>query len=173
MGPVPDLSVPSFFLRHHRFFSFLLSFLHLLCNASLLIYPCVAGHVSWLGHSRIIPPSQSLDMDIRFGGRGRSNSRISRNDVLATDSNHSDNIINDQNDAYDTGNSAIEAPFSPSITKWDSVHSLSNVKTPARSFYHRAFHGSLGWFPSVFSIDQNSSDAQTFRSCAIFFSWRP
>lgn len=83
-------------------------------------------------------------MDIRFGGRGRSNSRISRNDVLGTDSNHNDNTINEQNDAYDAASSIIEAPFSPTITKWDSVQSLSNVKTPARSFYHRAFHGSLG-----------------------------
>jgi SulP family sulfate permease len=112
-------------------------------------------------------------MDIRFGGRGRSNSRISKNDVLATDSNHNDNTINDQNDAYDAANSTNEAPFPPTITKWDSVHSLSNVKTPARSFYHRAFHGSLGWFRSVFSIDLNSSDSQTCRSGAVFFSWRP
>lgn len=92
-------------------------------------------------------------MDIRFGGRGRSDSRISRNDVLGTDSNHNDNTIDDQNDAYDASSSTIEARFPPSITKWDSVHSLSNVKTPARSFYHRSFHGSLGCFPSVFSIN--------------------
>ncbi|KAE8549491.1 hypothetical protein EYB25_008013 [Talaromyces marneffei] len=82
-------------------------------------------------------------MDIRFGGRGRSNSRTSRYDVLGTDSNHGDNTINDENDAYNAGNSVMEAPFSPTITKGDPVHSLSNVKTPVRSFYHRAFHGSL------------------------------
>ncbi|EED24300.1 sulfate transporter family protein [Talaromyces stipitatus ATCC 10500] len=84
-------------------------------------------------------------MDIRSGGRGRSNSYISRNDdVLGrTDSNQTDNIISDQNDASYIGSSAAEAPSSPTITKWDSVHSLNNVKTPARSFYHRSFHGSL------------------------------
>lgn len=92
-------------------------------------------------------------MDIRFGGRGRSNSRISRNDVLGTDRNHNDSTITDQNDAFDAASSTSEAPFSPTITKWDSVQSLSNVKTPARSFYHRAFHGSLGWFPFISSND--------------------
>ncbi|OKL60224.1 hypothetical protein UA08_04618 [Talaromyces atroroseus] len=71
--------------------------------------------------------------------RGRSNSRISvsRNDA--------DSIIPDQIDASYAD--AAEAPFalSSAIAKSDSVQpsSISNVKTPSRSFYHRAFHGSL------------------------------
>lgn len=40
-----------------------------------------------------------------------------------------------------------------SISKAESsVLSSSNVKTPSRSFYHRAFHGSLGETP-FFLID--------------------
>lgn len=77
--------------------------------------------------------------DFRFG-RGRSNSHISRNDGI----DNTDSMISDQNDAYFASQS--EAPLSSTMPRWNSVQpsSISNVKTPARSFYHRAFHGSLG-----------------------------
>lgn len=77
-------------------------------------------------------------MDIRSGRRGRSSSTISGNDVLSAGS------LNDQYGASYQGSSAIGPSHSAAVTKWDSIPSSSNVKTPARSFYHRAFHGSLG-----------------------------
>ncbi|KAH8697469.1 sulfate transporter family-domain-containing protein [Talaromyces proteolyticus] len=60
--------------------------------------------------------------------RGRSDSHVSRHDSIL-----------DQNDPI--GASNFNSTSTP--TKLEALLSSSNVKTPSRSFYHRAFHGSL------------------------------
>lgn len=89
-----------------------------------------------------------------FGARGRSDSR-----GISSFNDHSHNNNSDDDDAVIASSSSMPI-HDPTATagstrrRESSVLSSSNVKTPSRSFYHRAFHGSLGEFFFFFFLNK-------------------